>query len=102
MVGMLREADETMPVMDFSVFRACQGVAERGLHVGLGQVDDEGKSGLVAQQMQLDGVALAIGRALDVADLIDPHGLGQNVSGCTETLPDLERADQRRAGLGLG
>ena len=101
-VGMLREAGEAMPVMDFSVFRAGQGVAQRRLHVGLRQVDDEGKPGLVAQEMQLDGIALAVGRALDVADLVDPHGLGQNSVGRAEALPDLKRADQCGAGLGLG
>ena len=54
------------------------------------------------QEMQLDGVALAVGRALDVADLVDPHSLGQNSVGRAEALPDLERADQCRAGLCLG
>ena len=62
----------------------------------------KGKPGLVAQEMQLDGVALAVGRALDVADLVDPHGLGQNSVGRAEALPDLERADQCRTGLCLG
>ena len=53
------------------------------------------------QEMQFDGVALAVGRALDVADLVDPHSLRQNSVGRAEALPDLERADQCRAGLCL-
>ena len=101
-IRMLREPGEAMPVMDLSEFRVGQGVAQRRLHVGLRQVDYKGKPGLVAQEMQLDGIALAVGRALDVADLVDPHGLGQNSVGRTEALPDLERADQCGAGLGLG
>ena len=91
-----------MPVMDLSEFRAGEAVAQRRLHLVLRQVDDEGKPRLVAQQMQLDGVAAAVGRALDVADLVDPHRLGQNRVGRAEALPDFERARQRGAGLGLG
>ena len=53
------------------------------------------------QEMQFDGVALAVGRALDVADLVDPHSLRQNSVRRAEALPDLERADQCRAGLCL-
>ena len=101
-IRMLRESGEAMPVMDFSVSRAGQAVAQYGLHVGLRQVDDEGKPGFVVQEMQLDRIALAVGRALDVADFVDPHGLGQDFSGRAEALPDLKRADQCGAGLCLG
>ena len=61
----------------------------------------ERETRLVSQQMKLDRIAAQAG-ALDVADLIDPHRLGEHAACRAEPLPNLERARQRGAGLGLG
>ena len=87
--------------------RVCESYAGQGYHVVAPALFDRIRPGIELNYSKEDAVT---GRDLrskipwekTFADLIDPHGFRQNSVGRTEALPDLERADQCGAGLGLG
>ena len=77
------------------------GLAQDRLEVMLGHVDDEGIAGVFAQQRRLHRGPRGVGRALDIADLVDAQRLGQHLVGDAVAPKGLERARQDGSGLGV-
>ena len=77
------------------------GIAQDRLEVMLGHVDDEGIARIFAEQRRLHRRPRGIGRALDIADLVDAQRLGKDLVGNAIAPKGLERSRQDGSGLGV-
>src|SRR6266516_355495 len=73
--------------------------AQDRLEVMLRHVDDEGIARVVAEECRLHRRPRGVGRALNVADLVDAQRLGKHLVGDPVTAKGLDRARQYRSGL---
>ena len=78
-----------------------EGIAQDRLEVMLGHVDDKRVTRVLTEQGRLHRRPRSIGRALDVADLVDPQCLGQDLVGHAIAPKGFDRSRQDGSGLGV-
>src|SRR5262249_6771307 len=95
----LSKRRQTMLQMERSGAASIERRAQDRLEGMLRHVDHEGVARVVAEQGDLHGRPRRVGRALDIAPLVDAQRSGEDLLGDTVTPKGLERSSEYRSGL---